>query len=85
MRAYMFDLILHDSPELTRPYLVLSEVAGGLVTEESIEPGADKKFLGSAFIVQADSMAEVRARMEADVYWSGNVVSLLSSIALGNG
>lgn len=49
------------------------------------EPGADKKFLGSAFIVQADSMAEVRARMEADVYWSGNVVSLLSSIALGNG
>lgn len=53
-----------------------SEVAGGLVTEESLVPGADKQFLGSAFIVQADSIAEIRQRMEADVYWTGNVVSV---------
>jgi hypothetical protein len=49
-------------------------VAGALVTEQSLEPGADKKFLGSAFIVKADSLEEVRNRMEADVYWTENVV-----------
>jgi len=50
-----------------------AKVAGGLITEDSLVQGADKKFLGSAFIVQADNIAEVRQRMESDVYWTGNV------------
>lgn len=49
-----------------------------MATEESLEPGADKKFLGSTFIVKADSLEEVRKRMEADVYWTENVVRELA-------
>ena len=51
-----------------------SGVAGALVTEQSLQPGADKQFLGSAFIIKAESLEEVRKRMEADVYWTENVV-----------
>jgi len=50
-----------------------SRVAGALVTEQSLQPGADKQFLGSAFIIKAESLEEVRKRMEADVYWTENV------------
>jgi len=51
-----------------------SGVAGALVTEQSLQPNADKQFLGSAFIIKAESLEEVRKRMEADVYWTENVV-----------
>ena len=55
-------------------HCIMTGVAGGLVTEQSLEPGAEKKFLGSTFIIKADNMEEVRKRMEADVYWDQNVV-----------
>jgi len=49
------------------------KVAGPLVTPESLEPWADKQFLGSTFIISRFSIEEVRERMQSDIYWSKNV------------
>ena len=37
-------------------------------------PDAPKKMAGSLMIFEAGSYAEVKAMIEADVYWTGNVV-----------
>ena len=52
------------------------EVAGAMLTPESIEsPNADKKMIGSVFICEADSLADVRKLIETDVYYTNGVVS----------
>jgi hypothetical protein len=53
---------------------VIVEVAGGLLTPESIDEGAQRAFVGSTFICQAASFEAVKQRMEDDVYYKENVV-----------
>ncbi|KAG1727599.1 hypothetical protein EDB19DRAFT_191617 [Suillus lakei] len=50
------------------------KVAGGLLTPESqdAEP-QDRKFVGSALIYEAESLEDVRRRVEADLYWKEGV------------
>lgn len=56
------------------------EVAGGLITPESQDAAlADKKFVGSALLYEADSIEDVRKLVEQDVYWTENVVSWFTS------
>ncbi|KAF8307674.1 hypothetical protein DL93DRAFT_2087768 [Clavulina sp. PMI_390] len=51
-----------------------TKLSGPFFTPESIEPGAtDKKFVGSMFIIEAESVEAIRKRIEADAYWKGNV------------
>ncbi|KAI0657686.1 hypothetical protein C8Q70DRAFT_919127 [Cubamyces menziesii] len=50
------------------------KVAGAMLTPESIEsPNADKKMIGSVFICEADSLADVRKLIETDVYYTDGV------------
>ena len=42
-------------------------------------PDADKKMIGSLMIFEASSYAEVKALIESDVYWTGNVVRMILS------
>ncbi|KAI9572119.1 hypothetical protein HD554DRAFT_2015349 [Boletus coccyginus] len=50
------------------------KVAGGLITPESQDAAlADKKFVGSALLYEADSIEDVRKLVEQDVYWTENV------------
>ena len=62
-----------------RPSLTLlfsTEVAGGLITPESQDAApADKRFVGSVLLYEADSIEEVRKLVEQDIYWTENVVS----------
>jgi len=48
------------------------KVAGGILTPESIT-GAERKIVGSTFIVEADTIETVRERFERDLYWTENV------------
>jgi hypothetical protein len=52
----------------------LSAFAGMFLTPESFEPGAEKKGAGSLLIVEAESLADVRKMMEADIYFKAGVV-----------
>lgn len=45
-------------------------------------PDAPKKMAGSLMIFEANSYAEVKAMIEADVYWTGNVVRVNGSLSL---
>ena len=46
-----------------------------LTPNEALDsPGAERKMAGSLMIFEADSYAEVKALIEGDVYWTGNVV-----------
>ncbi|KAN0090940.1 hypothetical protein V8E55_004506 [Tylopilus felleus] len=50
------------------------KVAGGLITPESQDAApADKKFVGSVLLYEADSIEEVRKLVEQDLYWTENV------------
>ncbi|KAH9888454.1 hypothetical protein C8Q73DRAFT_184949 [Cubamyces lactineus] len=50
------------------------KIAGAMLTPESIEsPNADKKMIGSVFICEADSLADVRKLMETDKYYTDGV------------
>ncbi|KAI0333298.1 hypothetical protein GY45DRAFT_1368541 [Cubamyces sp. BRFM 1775] len=50
------------------------KVGGAMLTPESIEsPNADKKMVGSVFICEADSLADVRKLMETDAYYTDGV------------
>jgi len=52
----------------------VTTVNGPLLSPESIaSPDAPKKMIGSMLIVRATSLEEVRAKVETDVYWTGNV------------
>ncbi|KAG8213748.1 hypothetical protein J3R82DRAFT_10454 [Butyriboletus roseoflavus] len=54
------------------------KVAGGLITPESQDAApADKKFVGSVLLYEADSIEDVRKLVEQDIYWTENVVSLV--------
>ncbi|KAF8528647.1 hypothetical protein JB92DRAFT_774912 [Gautieria morchelliformis] len=57
---------LHDSGTL--------KVGGALLSPTSIEPGASKReMVGSMVVLQATSVAEVRKRIESDIYWTSDV------------
>ncbi|KAF8558002.1 hypothetical protein OG21DRAFT_1383352, partial [Imleria badia] len=52
----------------------LTEVAGGLITPESQDAAlGNKKFVGSVLLYEADSIEDVRKRVERDLYWTENV------------
>ena len=43
-------------------------------------PDGDKQMIGSLMIFEASSYAEVKALVESDVYWTGNVVHMALSL-----
>jgi hypothetical protein len=46
------------------------------MTPESIElPTADKKMVGSMFICEAETLAEVKKMVEGDIYYTAGVVN----------
>lgn len=49
-------------------------VGGAVLTPESIlTPISEKKMVGSAFIVEAENIDDVKRRVEADVYYKSDV------------
>ena len=57
------------------------EFAGVLFSPEAPEaPDAPRKMVGSLMVFRAENIDIVRKRIEADVYWSGNVVSIIRYI-----
>ena len=60
----------------------LSTGLGGAIlspNEALDSPDAERNMAGSFRIVEAESYAEVKALVESDVYWTGDVVRVLSS------
>jgi uncharacterized protein len=49
-------------------------MGGAMLTPESIQPGAEKKLVGSTMVIVAESLEDARKLVESDVYWTGNVV-----------
>ncbi|KAG1716100.1 hypothetical protein ID866_1072 [Astraeus odoratus] len=50
------------------------KVAGGLITPETQDAApADRKFVGSALLYEAESLEAVRKLVEQDLYWTENV------------
>ncbi|EJF57245.1 hypothetical protein DICSQDRAFT_140489 [Dichomitus squalens LYAD-421 SS1] len=51
------------------------KVGGAILSpNEALDtPDAEKKMAGSLMIFEANSYAEVKALIESDVYWTGNV------------
>ena len=65
-------IIVHTIPESH----FAPEIGGALLTPESVERAdVTRKMIGSMLVVQATSIAEVRAKIEADIYWTSGVVS----------
>ena len=53
---------------------------GAFLTPGSIAaPDAPKEMAGSVLLVRAKSLEEVRANVEADIYWKSGVVSISKS------
>jgi uncharacterized protein len=50
------------------------EMGGAMLTPESIEPGAERKMIGSTMVVVAESLADARELVESDVYYKSGVV-----------
>lgn len=48
-----------------------------MLTEDSLNPGAEKKMIGSTLIFKAESIEEVRKLVEKDVYYTSGVVSFI--------
>lgn len=49
-------------------------IGGALLTPESIAtPTADKKMIGSTFICEADTIDEVKALIQSDIYYTAGV------------
>ena len=46
-----------------------------LTPESATLPAAERKMVGSVFVCEAESLEEVRALMESDVYYTSGVVS----------
>ena len=62
---------------------MIAEYGGVLLSPESIEsPDAQRKMVGSMFVIKAESLADVRRMVESDVYWASGVVSF-SCLTLG--
>jgi hypothetical protein len=56
------------------------EMGGAMVTEETLE-SPQKHMIGSTLLYRADSSAEVRKIVEADIYYKAGVVRIyLSSV-----
>jgi uncharacterized protein YciI len=56
-------------------------LGGFMIAPESALPGvqeADRKLVGSAFIVHAEKIEDVRAFIEVDPYWKNDVVRVPS-------
>ncbi|KAF8528652.1 hypothetical protein JB92DRAFT_2657809, partial [Gautieria morchelliformis] len=52
----------------------VAEVGGAPLSPASTEPGASKReMVGSMVVLQATSVAEVRKRIESDIYWTSDV------------
>ncbi|KDQ09787.1 hypothetical protein BOTBODRAFT_116673 [Botryobasidium botryosum FD-172 SS1] len=49
------------------------KIGGAILTPESILPDAQKKMIGSAFIVAAEDIESLRKRIESDVYYTARV------------
>ena len=62
--------------------MCFAEVGGAMLSpNEALDtPDADKKMIGSLMIFEASSYAEVKALVESDVYWTGNVVRVVLSL-----
>ncbi|KIK09333.1 hypothetical protein K443DRAFT_980 [Laccaria amethystina LaAM-08-1] len=62
-------------------------VAGALLTPESIAtPTADKKMVGSTFIFEAETIDEVKALIQSDIYstagvWDADKIVILPFVA----
>ncbi|EMD33191.1 hypothetical protein CERSUDRAFT_126342 [Gelatoporia subvermispora B] len=48
-------------------------VGGAMLSPESIQPGAEKKMVGSTMIYEAESLEAVKKIVEEDPYYVGNV------------
>ena len=46
-----------------------------LTPESATLPATERKMVGSVFVCEAESLEEVRALMESDVYYTSGVVS----------
>jgi hypothetical protein len=52
-------------------------LGGGLLTPDSILPGATvKKTLGSTLLIRADNIEEVKEMIYSDIYYTSGVVSV---------
>ena len=61
-----------------RPVDLIIDVGGAILSSDGLEaPEPTSKIVGSVMIVRAESLAEVRKHVEADVYWTENVVCCL--------
>jgi uncharacterized protein len=54
---------------------VQQEYGGAMITPESLEPGAEKKMVGSVVVYEAESVEEVKKIVQRDPYYAANVVS----------
>jgi hypothetical protein len=58
---------------------VITEMGGALLSPES--PDAAPKLIGSMLLVRAETLADVKKKIESDIYWTSDVVSM-SCLAL---
>ncbi|OCH93470.1 hypothetical protein OBBRIDRAFT_790176 [Obba rivulosa] len=49
------------------------KVGGAMLSPESIQPGAEKKMIGSTMIYEAESLEAVEKLVKEDPYYVGNV------------
>ena len=55
----------------------LAELAGAMLTPESISPNTEKKMVGTVLLCESDSLDTVRSLVESDIYYTSGVVSIL--------
>jgi uncharacterized protein YciI len=66
-------------------HVAVAESGGALLSPESIESAdAPQKMVGSMLIIQAESLAAASKRIESDIYWTSNVVSIIVSLDTSN-
>ena len=51
---------------------MFTEIGGAMLSPESIT-GGDKKMVGSAFIIEAESLEHVEKTMKSDIYYTSGV------------
>jgi len=51
----------------------LLKLGGAMLTPESLQPGAEKKMIGSVMIYEAENIEEVKALVLSDVYYTAKV------------
>ena len=86
LRAHHFHQLYSVLKTINYNGVVILEYGGALLSPDSIEtPGAPRKMVGSMVVIQAESLAEARKRVESDIYWTSDVVSLTSDSGCGCG